>query len=117
MELPEDLHERASRIEDPLQNTFRKEIEGAINNHGKSDGSNTPDFILAEYLSDCLEAFDKTVNSRDQWYGIAPEPGWREGETPGAKAERLSERITELEDESADLRKRRDEIQDGEITT
>ena len=57
-------------------NELRKKIESAINCTSAENGSNTPDFILAEYLTDCLGAFDKAVDSRDNWYAIAPEPGW-----------------------------------------
>jgi hypothetical protein len=49
--------------------SFRKELEFLINCHSKENGCNTPDFILAEYLADCLEVFDKAVNRRESWYG------------------------------------------------
>jgi len=32
-------------------------------------GSNTPDFILAEYLKQCLETFDMCIRRREEWYG------------------------------------------------
>ena len=48
---------------------FRKEIENAINRASRENGSNTPDFILAEYLEDCLNAFDKALTRRSKWYG------------------------------------------------
>lgn len=48
---------------------LRKEIEQAINSNSLENESNTPDFILAEYLSDCLRMFDKAVNRREEWYG------------------------------------------------
>jgi len=48
---------------------LRKEIEHAINICSAENGSNTPDFILAEYLSDCLKSLDKTVIARAKWYG------------------------------------------------
>ena len=48
---------------------LRKEIEQAINKNSLENGSNTPDFILAEYLTDCLRIFDKAVNKREEWYG------------------------------------------------
>ncbi len=47
---------------------FRKDLEQAINFHNKESGSDTPDFILAEYLIDCLESFDKATKSRAEWY-------------------------------------------------
>ena len=48
---------------------LRKDIETAINRNCAENGSNTPDFILAEYLTDCLAAFDKASRSREKWYG------------------------------------------------
>lgn len=48
---------------------FREKIERAINQHSMENGSNTPDFILAKYLADCLAAFDKATNARERWYG------------------------------------------------
>lgn len=53
---------------------FRKQIEEAINRHSMENGSNTPDFILAAYLSDCLAAFDKATNRRSAWYSDSKEP-------------------------------------------
>ncbi len=47
---------------------FRKELENLINCHSKENGSDTPDFILARYMADCLDAFDKAVKTRTEWY-------------------------------------------------
>lgn len=33
------------------------------------NGSDTPDFILAEYLKHCLIAFNLMVQAREKWYG------------------------------------------------
>lgn len=52
----------------PVSNEFRKELEKLINKHSCENGSNTPDFILARYILDCLEGFDRAVNARSQWY-------------------------------------------------
>lgn len=54
---------------------FRKDLEGLINQHSIENGSNTPDFMLAEYLVGCLEAYDKAVSHRDRWFGLEP---WRQ---------------------------------------
>lgn len=48
---------------------FRKELESLINRHSMENNSNTPDFILADYLDGCLQLFDITVERREQWYG------------------------------------------------
>ncbi len=48
---------------------LRKEIETSINRASAENSSNTPDFILAEFLLDCLAAFDKASRAREKWYG------------------------------------------------
>jgi hypothetical protein len=55
--------------------TFASELESLINRYSQENGSNTPDFILAEYLQGCLEAFNKTVEAREKWYGRWPGNG------------------------------------------
>lgn len=47
---------------------LRTDIEMAINRNSAENGSDTPDFILAEYLLGCLELFDKTIHERSAWY-------------------------------------------------
>lgn len=54
---------------------LRQDIEHAINCNCAENGSNTPDFMLAEYLTDCLAAFDKAVAAREKWYGRDPAIG------------------------------------------
>jgi hypothetical protein len=49
--------------------SFRNELQKLINSLSKESGSNTPDFILAEYLDDCLKAFDKAVSRREDLSG------------------------------------------------
>ena len=45
------------------------EIRAAINRCNREQPSNTPDFILAEYLLSCLEAFEVASLQREEWYG------------------------------------------------
>ena len=52
---------------------LRRKIEFAINATSAETGSNTPDFVLAEYLIDCLAAFDKAVTARSRWYNVPAE--------------------------------------------
>ncbi len=49
--------------------TFREELELAINRTSQETGSNTPDWVLAHFLEDCLRAFDAAVKDRESWYG------------------------------------------------
>ena len=43
------------------EKNFRNDLRDLINLHNMERGSNTPDFILAEYLINCLEAFDNAI--------------------------------------------------------
>lgn len=49
--------------------SFRKELEDLINRYSLENGSNTPDFILADYVRDAINTFDKAVMAREMWYG------------------------------------------------
>lgn len=55
--------------------TLELSIREAINKACSENDSNTPDYILAEYLSSCLDAFNHATRQRDSWYGFKPEPG------------------------------------------
>ena len=48
---------------------FRSALEHTINCHSMENGSITPDFVLAQYLADCLAAFDKATQHRAAYYG------------------------------------------------
>lgn len=47
---------------------FTTELRSLLNRHNKENGSNTPDFILANFLEQCLSAFDRATNHRKIWY-------------------------------------------------
>jgi len=49
--------------------TLVQDIAAAINKHSAENGSNTPDWVLANYLVGCLEAFDSAVTARKKWRG------------------------------------------------
>jgi hypothetical protein len=48
---------------------FRENLERIINECSLESGSDTPDFILADYLEKCLRIFDETLCRREAWYG------------------------------------------------
>ena len=52
-----------------MEQTFEKELEALINRYSEENTSDTPDYILAHYILKALEAFNSTVNLREQWYG------------------------------------------------
>lgn len=51
----------------------RPDLEGALrsvlNSYSAENASDTPDFILAEYVKGCLDAFNQAVRVREKWYG------------------------------------------------
>lgn len=48
---------------------FAADLRDLINRHSLENGSNTPDFMLADYLTDCLEAYGRITQAREKWYG------------------------------------------------
>lgn len=52
-----------------MDNDFRDELSKLLNKHSKENGSNTPDFILADLLAKQLALFDQTMERRETWFG------------------------------------------------
>ena len=47
---------------------FKKELKSLINRYNQENESDTPDFILARYIINCLYAFSKATEQREEWY-------------------------------------------------
>ena len=62
------VHSKESNMEAMRRVAFRNDIQDVINRHSRENKSGTPDFILAEYLTQCLEAFDNAHTARKQWH-------------------------------------------------
>lgn len=45
---------------------FEKELAILINKYSKENESDTPDFILAQYLKGCLANYTETVKAHDK---------------------------------------------------
>jgi len=84
---------------------LRPQIAELLNRFSAENGSDTPDFILAQYLTDCLKAFDHAVNAREIWYGRQPkamvggsgkdpEPEVEDVETDLDRAKKTVEKMT-----------------------
>lgn len=61
---------------------FLNDLRSAINCASAENGSDTPDFILAEFLSEVLDAWDRAVTAREKWYGREKKPIVLEGPNP-----------------------------------
>jgi hypothetical protein len=50
--------------------SFRKELTELINKHSVENLTNTPDYILAEFMYFCLIAFETGIRSRDDFFSM-----------------------------------------------
>lgn len=49
--------------------TLEKALESLINRYSLESGSNTPDYVLVEFLKNSLNNFHQATRLRDNWYG------------------------------------------------
>ena len=57
------------------QPTFTEKLAELINRYSLENNSNTPDFLLAEYMIRSLSTFSSIIRKRDTWHGVHLEPG------------------------------------------
>ena len=50
---------------------LEKKLSDLLNCENREADSNTPDFLLAEFMVHCLNAFELASNRREVWYGVA----------------------------------------------
>jgi hypothetical protein len=82
--------------------SFENDLRQLLNEYSQENGSDTPDFILARYLNDCLTAWNHGMAARRRWYGDVKVPTSsherfeiRPGEDPVEAGRRLYREITE----------------------
>lgn len=68
----EELEERIKSKEKERIETFKKELTGLINKYSLENDSDTPDYVLAEYIQSCLDSYTKAVGKRDNFFGFDP---------------------------------------------
>ena len=52
-----------------MKTQFEIQLEKLINEYSMENASNTPDFILAKYINNCLNNFNTIINDREKYYG------------------------------------------------
>lgn len=57
---------------------FFTELENLINRCSRENDSDTPDFILADFIRNSLIAWTNATRLRDKWYGYNPWNGQKE---------------------------------------
>jgi hypothetical protein len=55
--------------------SLEHDIRETINRCSAENESNTPDYVLARFLVGCLSAFHTATREREQFFGVAHEPG------------------------------------------
>jgi hypothetical protein len=50
--------------------SFEQELTSLINSYSKENDSDTPDYILGEYMRKCLDAFNEATIQRDKWWNF-----------------------------------------------
>lgn len=64
------LPDQTSFLEDDVKApTFIRELESLLNCHSIENESDTPDWILVDYIRRSLDAWNNAVLLRDKWYG------------------------------------------------
>lgn len=74
---PEEAERRraAPQQPGPVVVSFKGELTHLINKYSLENASNTPDFILASFVSECLASFNVAIAAREKWYGRDPSRG------------------------------------------
>lgn len=52
---------------------LKQQFRTIMNIYGIDNECNTPDYILAEYLIDCLKSYKKIHNANRTWHGLSIE--------------------------------------------
>lgn len=52
-----------------------KELQALLNRHSMENASDTPDFLLAEFMDRALDAWNEVTRKRDAWHGFKPGAG------------------------------------------
>lgn len=52
-----------------MNKIFENKLRELLNRTCMENESDTPDFILADYILMCLDTWAKIVRKRDKWYG------------------------------------------------
>ena len=65
----EKKHTKEKEMDTAQRKEFRTGLLKLLNRHSAENGSDTPDYILADYLVGCLDAYNDTLCRREEWYG------------------------------------------------
>lgn len=64
----------ADARKDGSMESFEKDLAALINRFSLENESNTPDYVLAQFMKSCLDAFTIAVQQRETFYGRDARP-------------------------------------------
>lgn len=62
--------------EKPIDLSFVGGLQDLLRRHGWEKSTSTPDFVLADFLCSCLNAFASAAQKRDDWCVVKNTPAW-----------------------------------------
>jgi hypothetical protein len=62
-----DNHKKEHVMSDSDEFEFANDLAAVLNKHSMEDGSNTPDYVLAQFLIECLQAWNAGIGLRAAW--------------------------------------------------
>jgi hypothetical protein len=68
----QEEHQNPASVFTNQETNFSKELEMLINRFSIENESNTPDYILSDYLLKCLKAFNEAMLLRNDHYNPPP---------------------------------------------
>lgn len=87
-------------MEEEGELTLEQELARVLNRRSCENGSDSPDWVLAQFLVNALQAFNLSVVARERWYGRpaggGAGVGARTPEEPPTLRELLDDRLQEL---------------------
>jgi len=64
----------AQRHIDRNRHEFFVELTNLVNRYSMENGSGTPDYLIADYMLNSLDSFNRMTKFRENWYGRAQDP-------------------------------------------
>ena len=56
-------------VDGPQRGSLERRLSALLNEYSAENDSDTPDYILAKYLVECLKSYSEAVKARDHWHG------------------------------------------------
>jgi hypothetical protein len=56
---------------------FERALKQLLNKYSQENHSNTPDWILANYINISLNVLNQSIHDRDEFYGVHLKPGMK----------------------------------------